>query len=186
MSIGMVPVVRIRSRDVFLKLTKSGPYSIKHFKKVTKKDVEEAIVQDEKLIKEIEEKLDEKKLERINKMMDQYSLIKDSESWKEIVNASKKISQFNYLKRNLENAMSDKETCDEMIETLNNYFAKKYLDVILSNEHYQFYKEREIILDECNMEFHYLSLIKHINEEIDSLKEYCDNNSNLFSSKRKI
>ncbi len=186
MSIGMVPVVIIRSRDVFLKLTKSGPYSIKHFKKVTKKDVEEAIIQDEKLIKEIEDKLDEKKLERINKMMDQYSLIKDSVAWEEITTASRKVAKFNCLKRYLENELLDKETSDEIINILKNSFVKKYLDVVLSNEHYSFYKEREAVLEECSVEIHYLSIIKQINEEICSLKEYCANNPNLFSSKRKI
>ena len=171
MAVREIPLVCIRSRDMLLRLKKSGPYSIKVVKKVTKKDIEGAIFADEESIKELQSRVNVQNVMLLENIEKKYLEIKDSKEWKEICEAHKKLEEYNRLCRSWSSENCNEEAYDEMMKILKDSFVSRYMEIISKNSYCEFYAQREELI--YSKDAHYVSLINEIKEDISLLKEFC-------------
>lgn len=184
MALREIPMAYIKSRDVLLRLKKEGPYSVKDVKPVTMKYVELAISGDEELIEEFKSRLDVENVKIIENIEKKYLEIKDTEEWKELYNAYRKLKEYGRLCN-----VWSKESCyeedayDEIKEILDKTFVFKYKEIISSNIYKEFYVERNEL--KYIKDAYYLALIEDIEKSIEELKEYCLQHPDEIKGNRK-
>ena len=184
MALRVVPIAYSECRNVLLRLQKKAPYSTKNIKPVTAKHVELAVSGDEKLIEEFKGRLDIKKVKAIENVEKKYLEIKDTEAWKEICNAYRKLKEYGRLC-----SVWSKESCceedayDEIKEILDQTFVYKYQEIISNNIYKEFYLERDKL--KYSKDAYYLSLIEDINKSIEELKQYCLQHPNEIKGYKK-
>ena len=184
MALREIPMAYIKCRDLLLRLKKEGPYSVKNVKPVTMKCVELAISGDEKLIEEFKSRLDVEKVKLIERVEKKYLEIKDTEEWKELCNAYRKLKEYGRLCN-----VWSKESCyeedayDEIKEIVDKTFVSKYKEIISTNMYKEFYIERNEL--KYSKDAYNLALIEDIEKSIEELKQYCLQYPNEIKGNRK-
>lgn len=182
--------VEKKTRDVYLKLSKEGPYASNGFLKsraVTKKEIDNAIFHDEQLIEKIYSELDSSKVSELKEIYKKIEQIKEDEDWKYICDIGQKILDYEKIKKILrEHDGIYVSSYKEMEEILENSFAKKYETIMDSNRYKDIYQKYMDIYHTHYEEMIGLRIIKSVEEEIENLKEYCLNHPENIIDVKKV
>ena len=91
MGLNIIPIINIKTRDILLRLKKSGIYAIRKAKPVSYKEIQIAIDEDNAKIKEIEKNLSPVKINALKEIEAKYDEIKNDKEWLEICSIYDKI-----------------------------------------------------------------------------------------------
>ena len=179
--------VATKSWNMYLKLSKKGPYSHSiRIKPIRKEEVDNAISHDEKVIETIESMIGDDLLERIEEVNRQYEQIKDTDEWKELIEADTKLVHYNIMKHMYNKGKTILLDVEEEIDgILEENFVSKYRKIIERNKYYEFYKKYQAFCSKYREEMEVLQLVEAIENEISILKQFCLTNPSCFSKRRK-
>ena len=174
MGLNIIPIINIKTRDILLRLKKSGIYAIRKTKPVSYKEIQIAIDEDNAKIKEIENNLSPVKINTLKEIEAKYDEIKNDKEWLEICSIYDKIYEYNRFIRSYSKEHSySKEGYEEILKLVSNGYSKKYQDLAKKNKYFEFYNVRCKALADYSEEMHYLRIISELKESISELQAYC-------------
>jgi len=167
----------MKTRTLYLMLTKTGPYrpngSLKA-KTVSVEEIQKEIIHDENIIKRIREQVDLERIEKLQQIREKYKKLQKDEEWKELYEAGIRLINYDKL-IDLINKSNEKYTSlyPEVVAVLEDNIASKYRTIMENSKYKEFYKEYLDSFDEYKEEIFALKEIEIVETSIKKLKEYC-------------